>query len=610
MKKRFSIFCLYLIYWYLLFLLARVAFLLTYLGKTIHLPLSETLETFYFGFKLDIAIVAYIAFLPSLILAISSFTGSKFIKVFYSIYTGLALFFVSLIILGDLFMYRHWGFRIDATPLFYMTNFKAMTASVSTLTVVSGSLAVLFFTGLLFLLYYRFLAKRFDSLEKDIKTLLIFPVTLLLIVVMRGGIGLSSLSTSTAFFSQSPFANHAAINPVWNVGYSLSESDDLQKKYLFYNEGELKKILEPLHSGAQNQVKILRTQHPDIILIITESLTAKAVEATGGRPGIMPQLNQLVKEGVLFDQVYAASDRTDKGMAAVLAGYPSLPGSSPLKYPKLTQKLPGLAGKLNAAGYRSEFYYGGTLMFANYQSFLVQQGFNKMISDKDLPSGDLKSKWGAFDHVVFNRCLHDTPDNDSRFFKTILTLTSHEPFETPVPIVFKGDDDDTKYLNSLHYTDSAIGNFIRQAKTRKWWKNVLVIIVADHGSMRPDNSEMWESTKYHIPMIWLGGALNVNDTVISRMASQTDLAATLLSQLDINTDEFKFSKNILASAYVPYSFFTYTGGFGYQQPGSYLIYNTVTNTYTEPKSKQDPLASKQGKAILQSVYMDFIEKNK
>ena len=611
MKKRISVFFLYIVYWYLLFVLVRVAFLVAYFQKTLQLSVSEVFLTFIYGFKLDISIASYIVILPSLMLALTSFFKGSFIRYFYNIYTAIALFLITIVILGDLFMYQHWGFRIDATPLFYMTNLRAMTASVSLLTVFGGILAVVILTGLLFFVYYKLFSNLLLTLKKDNKAAaILLPASLLLIVVMRGGIGISSLSTSSAYFSKNQFANHAAINPIWNVGFSISESGDLEKKYMFYSEAEVKKLLAPLQTENSKSVNLLRTNRPNIILFITESLTAKALEATGGQPGIMPELNQLVKEGVLFDQVYAASDRTDKGMAAVLAGYPSLPGSSPLKYQKLTQKLSFLPQKLNAAGYRSEFYYGGTLVFANYQAFLVQAGYDKMVSDKDFPPADLKSKWGAFDHVVFNRCLADSPDNDTKFFKTILTLTSHEPFETPVPAVIKGDDDDSRYLNSLHYTDASIGDFIKVAKTRKWWSNTLVVIIADHGSMRPGNSENREKIRYHIPMIWLGGALNVQDTVIHNMASQTDLAATLLSQLDLKSDDFKFSKNILTTGYIPYSFFTFTGGFGFQKTGYLSIYNTVTNTYNESSGKNDSINERQGKAYLQSLFMDVYTKNK
>lgn len=611
MKKRFSIFLLYLFSWYFLFVLARMAFLLVYSTKSTQLSVNEIFKTFVYGFKLDIAIAAYISFLPSLLLSITVFFKGHFIKYFYTVYTAIASLFVSLILLGDLFMYQHWGFRMDATPLFYMTNLKAMTASVSTMTVIGGILSVLILTAGLIYGYFRIFGKKLHAVTKEPRTVfLLLPFTLFLIVVMRGGLGISSLSTSVAYFSKNQFANHAAINPVWNVGFSISESGDLEKQYKYYSQDEMQKLLEPLHYENHVSKKLLKTDRPNIILIITESLTAKALEATGGRKGIMPNLNRLVKEGILFDQVYAASDRTDKGMAAVLAGYPSLPGSSPLKYQKLTEKLSFIPQKLNAAGYHSGFYYGGTLMFANYQAFLVQAGFDKMISDKDFKPSELKSKWGAFDHVVLNRCLADTPDTETFFFKTILTLTSHEPFETPVPTVIKGDDDDSKFLNALHYTDSSLGDFIQAAKAKKWWNNTLVIIIADHGSARPGNSEIWEKIKYHIPMIWLGGALNVQDTVIHNIASQTDLAATLLSQLHINATDFRFSKNILSTPYIPYAFFTYSGGFGFLKPDDFLSFNTITDSYLAPAPLSDSLNQKQGKAYLQSLFTDVISKNK
>jgi phosphoglycerol transferase MdoB-like AlkP superfamily enzyme len=508
-------------------------------------------------------------------------------------------------------MYQHWGFRLDATPLFYMSNLKAMTASVSTLTVIGGVMGVVLLTAILFFFYLKILSPVLNSLQKANKAFyVLFPVALLLIIVMRGGIGISSLTTSSAYFSKNQFANHAAINPVWNVGFSITESNDLNRKYEYYTEAEINKILSPLHQQAGSKINLLNTNRPNIILFITESLTAKALEATGGRADIMPHLNRLVKEGVLFNHIYAASDRTDKGIAAVLSGYPSLPGSSPLKYQKLTQKLAFVPQKLNAVGYKSELFYGGTLDFANYRSFVVQAGYDKMVSDIDFPPSDLKSKWGAFDDVVFSRCLAETPDGDTKFFKTIITLTSHEPFETPVTPVFPGDDTETKYLNSLHYTDQSIGDFIKVAQSRDWWKNTLVIIIADHGSRMPGNSENYEESKYHIPMIWLGGALNVKDTVVQNLASQTDLAATLLSQLNLQTDEFKFSKNILSSSYVPYAFFTFTDGFGFYKPDNLLIYNTVTNNYTGPTAGKDSISEMQGKAYLQSLYLDFYTKNK
>lgn len=610
MKKRVYIFLLGILYWYLLFVLSRVMFLLVYSQKAAGAGFSEILKTFVYGFQLDVGISAYIVFLPSLVLAFSSFSKKSFVAKFYNIYFALALVVSTFIIAGDLFMYQYWGFRIDATPLFYMTNLKAMTASVSIITVITSLIVSLSIAAALYFIYWRIFYSKLKELDKSSGTFLIlFPATLVLIIVMRGGIGLASLTTSTAYFSKNQFLNHAAINPVWNAGFSLTEKQDLTRKYEFYTKAEMLSILEPLKINGNSTVKLLNTNRPNIILIITESFTAKALEATGGHIGIMPNMNQLVKEGVLFDQIYAASDRTDKGISAVIAGYPSLPGTSVLKFQKLTEKLAFIPSRLNANGYISEFFYGGTLDFANYRSFLVQAGFDKIISDKDFPASEMQTKWGAYDHVLLKKVLEESADSDSGFFKTILTLTSHEPFKIPIAPLLKGDDDDTKFLNSLHYTDQALGDFIREAKKKKWWDNTLVIIIADHSDRKPDNSGSWDRKKYHIPMIWIGGALAVQDTVISKIASQTDLAATLMAQLDIKHDDFDYSRNILSDKYLPYAFFTFNDGFGFLKPDKLLIFNTVTGKYDE-SSFVETKDEKEGKAYLQSLSLDSFNKNK
>ncbi|MFZ4548977.1 MAG: LTA synthase family protein, partial [Bacteroidales bacterium] len=130
------------------------------------------------------------------------------------------------------------------------------------------------------------------------------------------------------------------------------------------------------------------------------------------------------------------------------------------------------------------------------------------------------------------------------------------------------------------------------------------------GSRLPGNSEIEDKEKYHIPMIWLGGALKVNDTIIKNLASQTDLASTLLHQLHLNSDNFKFSKNILTSSYIPYSYFSFNNGFGFQKKDNLFIYNTLTNKYTNSGSGLDTISEKEGKAYLQSLYLDFFNKNK
>src|SRR5690606_2568520 len=93
------------------------------------------------------------------------------------------------------------------------------------------------------------------------------------------------------------------------------------------------------------------------------------------------------------------------------------------------------------------------------------------------------------DGVVMEKLFADLNQQSQPFFTTWLTLSSHEPFETPVPVVIQGQEPEDQFLNSLHYTDQVLYDFINRAKTADWWKNSLLVITADHGHRLPFTGE-------------------------------------------------------------------------------------------------------------------------
>ena len=127
------------------------------------------------------------------------------------------------------------------------------------------------------------------------------------------------------------------------------------------------------------------------------------------------------------------------------------------------------------------------------------------------------------------KIIKDLQTEASPFFVSWLTLSSHEPFETPIEPYFKKEDHPTKFANAMHYTDGVIYDFVRHCSRQPWWQNTLIVIVADHGHhMIPPSTTI---DNFKIPMLWLGGALKNQGVVIENMASQIDLAPTLTAQL-------------------------------------------------------------------------------
>ena len=150
-------------------------------------------------------------------------------------------------------------------------------------------------------------------------------------------------------------------------------------------------------------------------------------------------------------------------------------------------------------GYHTSFYYGGELEFANMKSYLMGSGFKHFVSKGNFDSKDQNSKWGAHDGVVMQKIQNYLNNQKSPFFTTWLTLSSHEPYETPVEPIIKGSDNESLFLNSLHYSDTVVSEFIEHCKKQPFWKNTLIIIVADHGHRLPASKN--KINDFKIPFI-------------------------------------------------------------------------------------------------------------
>ena len=98
---------------------------------------------------------------------------------------------------------------------------------------------------------------------------------------------------------------------------------------------------------------------------------------------------------------------------------------------------------------------------------------------------------------------------------------------------FAGADETSLFRNSVYYTDAELGRFLRAARRQPWYAHTLLVLVADHGHALPGNSAERSPDKFHIPLVLAGGALRpeARGQVVHTVASQTDVAATLLAQL-------------------------------------------------------------------------------
>lgn len=610
MKERLRFFTGYFVFWMLFFFIFRLVFVLYQYQHLVELAPSDFIGMAVRGAWMDLSLTGYVLLLASLFLALSVFWKTNRIELLFSGYTILLLLLFSTVAIADLELYRNWGYRIDATPLLYLKTPREAMASLSTF-------RLLLFIGLLggaIFLFYRVYARFVRPLLSDTGKgrLWYIPVWVFIaafmILPIRGGLGIAPMNPGKVFFSQKVFCNHAALNPVWNMMYSVSKSGVMSKRYpVNIDKSSADSVFTGMmHTGPV--IPVLHTERPNIVVILLESFSSKLIEALGGKPGVTPCFNALSEEGILFARTVASGDRSDKGIIAVLSGFPAQPTQSIIKFIDKSRKLPTLSGVLVDSGYNAAFYYGGDPDFANIRSFLYHARFNRIITQDEFPRKYRNSKWGVHDEYLFNYLLADIDTARTPFFKFLFTLSNHEPFEIPAKHRFPGNDEVNMYLSSAYYTDSCLGDFISRAQKRDWYKNTLFILVADHGHRHLGNHPNYAPEKFAIPMLWLGGALSVDSLRLDYPASQIDIASTLLTQLNLPDSAFLFSKNLLADSITPFAYYAFNEGYGFVDSTDTLIYDFVGKRYITRKGEHVETTDTLAKAFFskyQEVFLGY-----
>ncbi|TPE45801.1 LTA synthase family protein [Pontibacter mangrovi] len=613
MKNRILFQPLYFLFWLLYFVVARAVFLLYHLDRSAELTSHEVINTFIYGLRLDASFAAYICILPFLLLLLTSLWQLSWVSKALRYYTYVLLGLLSFLLSVDLELYSHWGFRLDASPLQYLHSPAEMAASAAGAPLFLLFIVTLAIAASFSLLYLRLfdLGKYKFYPKKWLASVLSLVFAALLVLPLRGGWQQIPINQSVVYFSDKPFANHAGLNMPWNLMHAMLKYDkSASNPYQYMPEQEAKERVAALYNAvsADSAAQLLRVRKPNVLFIILESYTAKFVGSLGGEKGVTPNLDRLAAEGISFTNIYAGGDRSEKGMVALLSGYPVQTTTSIIKYPQKTEKMPQLSRVFRRQGYSTSYYYGGELEFANIKSYLRNGHYNRLIDKYDFDPSTYNSKWGAHDHVLFERVQRDLKQEQQPFFSTVYTLSSHEPFEIPIPAAFPGTDEEALYRNSVHYTDWALGKFIKEAKQQEWWQQTLVIITADHGHRLPGNDPNHAPSKFRIPFILTGGALAKGGVIFEGIGSQTDIAATLLAQLQWPHQQFTWSRNLLAPTTTPFAFYVFNDGFGFITPQGVLTYDNVSK---KPILKEEGVTEEQlenGQAYMQASFEDFVKK--
>ncbi len=465
------------------------------------------------GLRLDLSIIGYILILPILLLLIRLIVKTLSESIF-KYYFAILIVIIAIVLATDPFFYSYWGQKANLSFIQFLGKENAGIASIALLDFV---LAIGFLIGIL-VFYFKSIAPCLIPPKKN-SIAGVVVILALSVLMIRGGIGIVPINISSAFYSSNNLHNNTALNTIWNVMATELERDKHKALVFFDSDKEAEKVLENLELGSNSfDYLIKKDSASNVLLIVLESFSAKVSGLLSGEEfASTPNLDAIMKDGIYFENAYASSFRSDKGLLALTSGIPSGARQTLTNFPDKIASKPNLFREFDKSHHTS-FYYGGNLEFANIK--VLFNDANLVRSESDFNSKN-KNTWGVHDEVVFDEFYNDFENESKPQFKMMFSLSSHEPFDVPN---YKKKSD--AYLNSISYTDSCLGSLYNKLKVSKKWDNTLIIITADHGTVRPDNAAIYDKTNFHIPLVITGGRVR-KDTVIRDVVSQIDIPATI-----------------------------------------------------------------------------------
>jgi phosphoglycerol transferase MdoB-like AlkP superfamily enzyme len=529
----------------LIFFLARVGLFLVYLEDFHDLTLFEVLRAFARGLLFDASIITLVTGGPLLLMLLpfrlahhrhwlSFWTWANFVL--------LALFL--LLLAGDIvyfgFVHRHAGPEIialggDVDLMLDMAIGSYWWALLLFLAACVG----------LFFLWRRLFRHADAEVGRFLPRLAILLIALLSVAMLiRGGLGRKPLDIVDAFVEGRPSAAYLSLNGPFAMSRALLNTHNVKTDFFAWDEAVRRTQEQVLAPGerllAGDEYPLLRARttttarKPNVVVLMLESWDAAHIDALRRAMnldpfGVTPNFDALARQGLLFTRFYANGERSMDGLAALVAGIPTLPGTAYLGMGMEQNRMAYLGHMAKQEGYEPIFLQSSKRGSFHVDSIAAMAGFTRYLGSEDIPAtGHSKNitERGAWDHDTFQEANKLFEQAKKPFVGFVFTASTHLPFQSPGERwqKFPPDSLEHRFLNSLYYADWALGEFIAAAKKSGYYDNTIFILTADHVSGFAGKSGDVPSL-HHVPLLVVAPGLKPGIT--ARTGGQVDVIPTL-----------------------------------------------------------------------------------
>ncbi len=481
---------------------------------------------------------------------------------------------ISLILISQYVYFSYFGGFMQASALEYSGQVAAEWGTIVTLLTPR---IVVFLLGIIFLLVAIVLSRKhsyrevvLNRKERAIASGIFIVVLLLWYVFLlpsdvSGWRKLTEPELALHDLDSFTFAPDQIVQSVGIVNYSISNivGTFLRAVPVTPDDGQFVENVLSAKPTLTTGRYFGSARGENLIYIQVESLESAVIGQKIGGEDITPNLNALAKQGLYFNNYYTQigpGNTADAEFVTLNSLYPLTNTVAFIDFANNTYNaLPALLVK---NGYHTYALHGDVADFWNRENIYPALGYEEQLSANDFVAHE--AGFPTLDDDDFlSEAAQKMAGFQQPFMTTVITLSSHTPFLIPAQyqtLQFPADstlsDQQKNYLQSIHYTDAALGAFIADLKAEGLYNNSVIAIFGDHGSSTGISSAIGTTTNTvpaaldnsNVPLILLSQKLNTTlRGAISTPGSHLDLYPTVADLLGIKPTGIMFGQDLLST---------------------------------------------------------------
>lgn len=540
-----------------IFTLCRFGLYITYIDYFSSLNFREVIHSFIKGIQFDSATTMLCLAPILLILSLPiKWLQQSIVKSVLAWLSLIILIMMLLYCLGNLAYFgevkRHIGAEILGLSADKSALFELAFSSRLSYTLYGG----LLLTIVIFLWYYLIIrslkcATNIPS-SWGLKTLSWLGLILLYLILFRGMILTSRpINLGDAFIGSKLQQAYLALNPIYTSYREIRSR--LKQQPLHYVSSQ------DLYHFSQNNPFIFQRHYPknvptkkNVVLILLESWSYKYIDGlSGSKYKVTPFMDSLISKSQVWDNYYAAGQRSIIGVQAILSSLPALPNHTTLGFGLELNKMNKIAEIANQHNYRTIMMQSSARRSFHMDSIANALGFQEYYGKEDIPllreypQEQASFGWDYDSLQFFNKKISE--NSHKPFFAFMFTGTTHEPF-AKVGEEFEVYPHDTKnengFLNTLKYSDWSLKQFMQEAEKQDWYKNTIFIFTADHTLNAGEHSSLPQ--QFHIPLVIYTPDGSLTPKRDMQLASQYDLFPSIIDLLGFNQPIYAYGKSLFS----------------------------------------------------------------